>query len=363
MVEMNNAAKDLWSQILSRQIAEPNATVWEPGSDLAADEAKMRAGLEAAGWRETEIQHLIDIQAERQRAAPVTSPGVNPFVEAQHSSLCDAIEAAMDRLKLNTHDRVARGVEPRVGPIAAKTSVVMTEESIITIGSFLFRFCGLVARAFTRTLLLSPHLWESREYTRASGIAALKRSPDLIVYWIKIYASFAATGTHIGVPYRPSTINEVMLMEQIARAMEIFAIAHEYGHHHLSHGRDIEADPRKEEFDADQFALRICDEVDRKPIVLENPYLISGSGGVVLLLALETLSSIEAALGKPVSSADTHPPIRERLARFNSVRVVMPDQLKWLKRFRTVSAEIMDVVGESVTTALKDLPAGALVDW
>jgi hypothetical protein len=53
--------------------------------------------------------------------------------------------------------------------------------------------------------------------------------------------SYAVTGTNILVPFRPATKVEVLLFEQIARAMEIFAIAHEYGHHHHAHGRRLGA--------------------------------------------------------------------------------------------------------------------------
>ena len=87
-----------------------------------------------------------------------------------------------------------------------------------------------------------------------------------------------------------------MLFEQVARAMEIFAIAHEYGHHHLGHGSQIDGDPMQEEFEADQFALKISYEVEQKPFLFDNPYLSSGAGGVVLLLALATLRKFEETL-------------------------------------------------------------------
>jgi hypothetical protein len=80
--------------------------------------------------------------------------------------------------------------------------------------------------------------------------------------------------------------HELLLFEQVARAMEIFAIVHEYGHHHHGHGPRLEDNPKQEEFDADQFALRIGYEVERVPLICPNPYLSSGAGGVVLLMAL-----------------------------------------------------------------------------
>jgi len=56
----------------------------------------------------------------------------------------------------------------------------------------------------------------------------------------------------------------LLLFEQVAQSMEVFAIAHEYGHHHFDHGRQIGRDPHQEEIDADKFALRISYEIERR---------------------------------------------------------------------------------------------------
>jgi hypothetical protein len=45
----------------------------------------------------------------------------------------------------------------------------MTDQSVVTVGAFLFRFCGLIARAFTQTLLLAPAFWESGTFTDEAG--------------------------------------------------------------------------------------------------------------------------------------------------------------------------------------------------
>jgi hypothetical protein len=351
------AAKDLWSQVFARQAAHPSAAIWDPEYDRAADEAVMREAFRQAGWRDEEVEQLIDLQRQREAAAPVTSPGVNPFVEFLHARLCDDVEGAMNRLKIESHATVARGVEPRVGPFAAKIGVIMTDESVITVGSFLFRFCGLVARAFTRTLQLNPWLWDREDYAPDLAMSLLRQEPELIRYWMNIYFAFAMSGTHMGVPYRPSTKTEVILMEQVARAMEIFAIAHEYGHHHLAHGRNIAADARQEEFDADQFALKICYWVDLMPVTIKNPYLISGAGGVVMLMALDTLRLTCQIFGEPGVDVSTHPSVKERLERFDTVRMLFPDEFRWLKAFRTASGRIMSVVQDILLPGLAQIPS------
>ncbi len=362
MTKDNAAAADLWSQMFERLAAHPWACVADPEYDEGADYTRFREGMVAAGWSKTEIDAIDEQRRAWEGLAPVTSPGANRSVEAILAWLADDVEAAMDRLGLHSHAWIARGVEPRVTPLAAKTGVIMTDESIITVGSFLFRFCGLVARAFTRTLRLNPWLWEPDSYTQEAGIALLRLSPEVIGYWMKIYLSFATTGTNFGVPFRPSTKEEVMLMEQVARAMEIFAVAHEYGHHHLAHGRDVEADPHVQEFEADQFALRICDEVDRRPIVLENPYLVSGAGGVVLLMALETLRSVELVMGAPPPRDKSHPPISDRIVRFDAVRLLKPAEFKRLRGFRLASARIMELVHNTILPTLATLPPPLLAE-
>ncbi len=144
-------------------------------------------------------------------------------------------------------------------------------------------------------------------------------------------------------------------MEQVARAMEMFAIAHEYGHHHLGHGRNVEADPKLQEFEADQFALKICDEADRKPVIIDNPYLISGAGGAVLLKFMNLLRVHEKLFGAKNVDFDTHPNVIDRVNRFDSVRILKPKEFEWLKSFRDVSVRIMDAVSEILLRPLDDM--------
>ena len=351
-----SAASDLWQQVFARLAANPAAAVMDPLHDGHADRDRRHEALRAAGWSEAWIAGSDAAQAERIAVAPETSPGINPGVEAQYSILADSIEAAMARLNYHSQERVARGVEPRVGPYAAKTNVIMTDESIVTVGAFLFRYCGLVARAFSRTLKLNPWLWEPGDYDEERARKLIAGDPQLLLYWVRIYTSFAISGTHAFVPYRPSTLDEVMLMEQVSRAMEIFAIAHEYGHHHLDHGRELEADPRAEEFAADAFALRISDEVEKEPVVMENPYLLSGAGGLILLSSLDTLRAVEKALGARHPDPGTHPSVTERIARFEAIRLLLPDDHCWLKGFRTASRRVMMIVHKMLMEGFASMP-------
>lgn len=237
----------------------------------------------------------------------------------------------------------------------------MTDESIVTVSAFLFRFCGLIARAFTRTLLLEPNCWDAKLFDERLVLPHLVKSPELLRYWMSVYLSFAVTGTHVIVPYKPAKPHELLLFEQVARAMEIFAIAHEYGHHHHGHGKHLESDAHKEEFEADQFALRIGYEVERYPLIYVNPYLASGAGGVILLTALKALREFETTLGSQLCGiVDTHPEVSARISKFNTVALLSPAEFQSLNGFRTAAGRVLRVVHSVLLPAFKRLPPGLL---
>jgi hypothetical protein len=102
--------------------------------------------------------------------------------------------------------------------------------------------------------------------------------------------------------------------------------------------------------------------VNRELRALENPYLVSGAGGVVLLMALETLRSIEDLMGAPPPQGETHPPVSGRIARFDSIRLLQPSAFKHLRGFRVVSARIMALVHKALLPTLAALPSRQLAE-
>lgn len=363
----NNCAKDLWAQVFARAAESELAALQDPNHDETADEARMAEGLRASGWREDDIQFVIERNRRERANAPVTSPGVNPSIETHLARLSDDVEFAMNYLKLDSHAKVARGVEPRAWASASKINVIMTEESIVTVSAFLFRFCGLVARAFIRTIRLAPYHWDGDRFDIANARLMLQKNPEILRYWLQIYLSFATTGTHINVRYWPSTPDEVIPFEDVARAMEIFVVAHEYGHHHYQHGRAVDADPHAEEFEADRFALRISAVLaEHRPMLskhcaMSNPYLESGAGGIIMLMALDTLRGVEQALGLPDRGpSDTHPETSLRIAKFEHIAVLQPAEFARLKRFRMAAARVMNVVCDLIVPAIPQMSAANL---
>lgn len=345
-----SAAADFWAQHFGNMSKHRNAALWDPEFDMEAGEAKLALALANAGWTPEEISARIEGDRDNWTDAPVTSPGVNPHVESWLDTLGNSIEDAMERRGMQSHKTLARGIEPFGGVIATKTNVIMTEESVITVGAFLFRFCGLIARAFARTLRLNPWFWAGESYTEHSARALLRQDrTQQLGYWHSIFASYAVSGTHAFVPFLPATKEEVVLFEQVAHAMEIFAIAHEYGHHHHNHGRTTDENPFADEFSADAFATNIMMEVGTDMLGLPSPYLQSGAGGIVLLLSLDILADATAiASGIPRETSATHPSHEVRVQRIFRHRSFARDEYARLHEFRTASRRLMTVVGKEM---------------
>jgi IrrE N-terminal-like domain len=292
----NQAAKELWGQVFSRLSAQHNASMWNENYDGNADELRMRQGFREAGWSDTVVDSMLHFQEQTISRTTRTSPGVNPYAEFFFDTLSTEVESAIERLNIDSHNLVARGIEPRLGPFASNINVIMTDESIVTVGVHLFRYCNLISKAFTRTLFLAPFFWESNQYEKERGLTLVTNDQNLLRYWLGIYSSYALTGTNILTPFKPTNQREITLTAQVTRAMELFSIAHEYGHHYLGHGRDILADQRTEEFEADRFALRICNEIEKESGQLYNPYLPSGAGAHYIVSLAGNAKSITASL-------------------------------------------------------------------
>ncbi len=225
------------------------------------------------------------------------------------------------------------------------TNVIMTDEAILTVSSFSFRWCGLIARAYTRTLLGDVGYWSGPAVSTNEDRLYLLKRPELAFYWSRIFMSFAGTGSHVIVPYRPCRPEELYLMEQVAWAMEYFTVAHEYGHHILGH-RSIDADPMEQEYEADRFALRICEKLVMEPFKgMENPYPRTGAGAALMLKALAILRSIDEDVDEKQLS-DTHPPTEQRIQKIMNRHALQPCQLQIDRDFNGTVLRIMSAVGE-----------------
>jgi hypothetical protein len=308
----------------------------------------MALALLEAGWSEAEIERRNEARAFFHELEDPNSPGVAPGLEFRLQVLSDRVRRAIAETGDIEHEKVEIAIDPIAGVSASLTNVIMTDQGILTVSSFLFRWCGLVARAYTRTLYAELIYWTTTAPEAADDRKIILRNHDIVQYWFRIFSSFSLTGTHALVPFRPSTPTEFHVFEQVAWSMEYFTIAHEFGHHVLRH-RQVGEDPKKQEFQADAFSAKVCERLEFEPFpLISNPYTRTGAGGSLMLLALEILRSFEGAI-RP----DTHPPASERVDRIASRNLISPNQLKMDQDFNGTVQRIMSAVA-AVMEELRD---------
>jgi len=341
----NEAAHDLWSQIFERAIAGPNAALHDPTYDEEHGSAAILAkALRDAGWSEDQINARAAVIASREPASHTTSPGVGQGLEQQLREIADRVRSAMSAMGYSSHEMVVLGIDPKVGVSAYLTNVIMTDEGIVSVSSFLFRWCGLIARAYLRTLLLDVHHWSEAPPNADKDKTILLNRPDLAFYWFRIFVSFTTIGTHVLAPFRPSTPFEVVHFEQVAWAMEFYAVSHEYAHHALGH-RSSFANHKDQEFEADALAMKVCERLEFEPFSFaSNPYARTGAAATLTLRALTILRGFEHRVIGSGAERDTHPLVAERISRIVNRHVLNPNQFKMDRNFNDTVVRIMDAV-------------------
>jgi hypothetical protein len=344
---MTGAARDLWAQIFNRDAELPDAAIYEP-EEKDKDLLRFCEALRVAGWSEEHIKARLESLACLEQPTQPTSPGVAPNLEAHAQIVADRVSAAVTA-KGFAHTPALVAISPKTGIEAALTNVIMTDEAILAVSSFFLRWCGLIAKAYVRTLLLNPTYWSSHKPSPDEDRLLLLRNLEIPLYWNRIFRSFNSTGTHALVPLKAAMKTELMLFEQVAWSMEYFAFAHEYGHHVLVH-RSIGDDPIQQEYDADRFAMSLAEDLRSEPFQIDNPYIATGAGAVLLLMADDILRTLNAAV-LPVPSKRgnlTHPPSSERIARILNRHVMQPERFEFDREFCRTVARIMTAVASMI---------------
>jgi len=363
MKHRNEAARDLWEQIFARAAADLNATMHEPDEEGEAAQRELTIkALRDSGWSEAEIELRNAADRLHGELENANSPGVGPGLEYRLKHLSDRVRQAISETGDISHEKVEIAIDPVAGVSASLTNVIMTDQGILSVSSFLFRWCGLVARAYTRTLYADIAHWTSTASSPKDDRKLLLRDPTLVLYWFQIFVSYSGTGTHVLVPYRPSSPTEFHLFEQVAWAMEYYTIAHEFGHHVLSH-RSVDDDPKTQEFQADAFAVKVCEQLEFEPFpLLSNPYTRTGAGASLMLLSLEILSAFADTAESAVTDAEVHPSACERITKISSRNLMQPKRLAMDNEFNSAVIRIMNAVSTVMTDA-RISGGDKLVNW
>lgn len=100
-----------------------------------------------------------------------------------------------------------------------------------------------------------------------------------------------------------------------------------------------------QEFQADAFAVKVCEQLEFEPFpLLPNPYTRTGAGASLMLLALEILRAFEDPAGDGAAGAETHPSASDRIAKISARNLMKPKQLEMDQEFNGTVARIMNAV-------------------
>lgn len=371
-----DAAKDLWNQIIDRAKENEWSTFQDPNHKDSEDrQAEVRLAFLEAGWTNQQLEDRFNINQSFEATAPTTTEGVYKAFEVMLDRLAKVITASLPDADLQRALSAYFVVEPKAGPFVSTINVMMTNQSIITMGTHFTRFCGLIARAYTRTV----HAMQGEtgiRFDESKCRERLRQRPDLIIYWWKIFVSFALTGTHALTTFKPSKKHEIFLMEQVALSMEIFALSHELGHHCLHHGRNLDGgiSPFDEEFAADRFAAKVCYRAHMTPQYydlqghdLQNPYLWSSAGGILVLGALEIFRKVKDRCFKS-KIFDTHPEFIARAEALEQMSILAPAEHLTRMEFCSSTRNVLKCVLLELEPFMERFPLSELAsklpdDW
>jgi hypothetical protein len=260
------------------------------------------------------------------------------------------IEQACHEHRIPIRSGVVYGISPKMGLLIAQSHVMQTGSSIIDVTIPFLTFCNLITKALAQSLpqaMLDNGLAGISNDPSAVR-ARLQSSPALVTEWTRIFGSYAELGWPPPGVHLISDITTQAVRLQLLRAVELFALAHEYGHHVMQHGiTDSSADipdPMIEEHQADLFARSASMAIGSQESV-PNFYAMSGVGAVVILGALDLVRRASALLetgSDQTPPRERHPPFRDRV----EVIALLDEHLP--VRFRPMAANMRDCFGQIV---------------
>jgi hypothetical protein len=298
-----------------------------------------------------------------------TSPG-SPFDEINGRQIVERvvqeIEQACRENRIPIRSGVVYGISPELGLLISQTHVMQTQTSIIDVTVPFITFCNLISKALAQSLPQSMlENGRAQVSNDPSDIRArLRQSSPLVSEWTRIIESYAVLGwppPHINLI---SDIRTQAVRVQLLRAIELFAFAHEYGHHVMRHGITdssvITTDLLTEEHQADIFARGACLTIGSQETP-PNFYAMCGIGGVVILGTLDLVRRATAVLqtgNDQPKPRERHPSFRDRVAAIGLLDDYLPLKLRaGAANMRDCFVQIIEVVWEFVRPGIAELHA------
>ena len=332
---------------------------WTETHDAELIEIARRGGLNSEEAREA-----VDEYKSRIRTAVPGAPFDDTNIQLIVQGVVHEIESICRLGLIPIRDGVVHGVSPQLGLRASQMQVLGTKASIISVTLPFIPFINLVSKTFALCLPLYDDPTASVVCNDPAKVAAyIREHPILMRYWIRMLRSYAVEGW---LPPRPlpqvNGILQSVVRIQLLKAMELFAIAHEYGHHALRHGEftstDADHDGFQHEYEADTFARAASAAIGSRSEP-PNLYAMSGVGAVLVLGSLDLVRRAQSVLLNGDSRAvpsTTHPALKDRIQNIALLDGnAPPDYQEAYRDLRDCFLTILDNVWSDIEPVFKRL--------
>lgn len=302
---------------------------------LADNEARLVEIARANGSIGDAARAAVDEYRQQVAAAPCRGIYDDPNAYLILERAVREIEVACTDAGLPLRSGVAVGPIPKLGLEIGQLPVLTTEAGIIVASVPFLPFCNMMSKVLATSL---PHTFEAGrwkiDHDPRSVTDRITRNPLILQQWARLFASYALfgwppEGNAVEAPSSERIVTRILLL----RAIERFAIGHEYGHHWLAHeGTTTAADDIYElEHQADLFARLVSMSIGLKEEP-PNVYSIFGIGGVVILRAIDIVQRAKAVLlgTDVVQQGASHPPVSQRLERIKELDSHAPPEYQSL---------------------------------
>ena len=296
-----------------------------------------------------EAQALVD-----RLWAEVTPAGLSPldapFGHRIISGLAKQVEAVCADGEIPLREGVTIGVSPVAGLDASQNGVMGIGASIIDFSMPFVMFCNQMGVLLTRTLSYVEVEGGYRIlFDPAKARERLTTEEPLVRAWGQVLFAFAYDGWPGELGRLPGDADLIATRTEIVKAMELFAVAHEIGHHVLVHGgmeaTDEQPDRTREEHDADSFARIISMALGGQDPV--SGFAISGGGGVLVLGALDLVRRAKHVLATGNTDfppRETHPEVPDRIARIALFDTFAPPESR--EQMAGMRSDLFAILGE-----------------